>query len=101
MKKTSSFHLEQSTLDYILIYQLENNLSSRNKALEQMIFELRTLKENTFNYDNMMYDIEGLFKKYAIEKSVTVENNVITESKITEKGKKLKGIYSTMLEDDE
>lgn len=45
MKKTSSFHLEEDIFNEIEKYQIENNLSSRNIALERMILEFKSLKK--------------------------------------------------------
>lgn len=43
MKKTTSFHLEQSTIDEIEAYKSKFGLSSRNEALEKMLVERRII----------------------------------------------------------
>lgn len=43
MKKTTSFHLEQSTIDEIEAYKNKFGLSSRNEALEKMLVERRII----------------------------------------------------------
>lgn len=80
MKKTSSFHLEESTLELILNYQKENKLSSRNIALEHMLVEYQILKNFTFE----------------LPRKQTIKEEIIEEKKLTKKGKKIKSVYDSM-----
>ena len=52
-KKSSTVHLENSTWQEINEYMKENDISSRNDAIERMLLERRLLLKMTINPSNI------------------------------------------------
>lgn len=85
MKKSTSFHLETDIIDYIVSYQNENNLSSRNIALERIIFEWLNMKKEIEYKDNFIefankFVVTDLKKTNTISKSNNNVKRSITDS---------------------
>lgn len=67
MKKSTSFHLETDIIDSIVSYQLENNLSSRNMALERIILEWLNMKKE-IEYKDKLIEFANKFVGTEIKK---------------------------------
>lgn len=78
MKNTTSFHLEESTLDFIKQYQYDNRLSSRNIALEHILVEYKTMKE------------------FGIDKIDSLNTNNSSKNTMSSKGKRFEKIMNDM-----
>lgn len=81
MKKSTSFHLEMDIIDYIVSYQIENNLSSRNLALERIIFEWLNMKKE-IEYKDQFIEFANKFIGTEIKKPniINKSNNNVKRS---------------------
>lgn len=81
-KKTSSFHLEEDIYKIIEDYQKENNLSSRNSALERIILEYKYLIKKDINNS---FNSKEKVEKVEEEETITNKNeNKTEENKVKE-----------------
>lgn len=77
MKRTTSFNLENDTLDEIELYKKKYNLSSRNVALERMLLERR----NFFMFlDRLSINNEVRHINEDIKTEVKKEESIIGKS---------------------
>lgn len=81
MKKTSSFNLEEMTYNDIIRYKEENNLSSRNIALEMMLMERRSMLKMLNHIPKVCCDpVESNIIDSHIEESKNEDNDFISNS---------------------
>lgn len=99
MKKTTSFHLDESILKEITDYQKENNITSRNAALERMIMDIKNIKRELDDKTALAEYAKMMLLNSSIENKVIpeVDNKPNKNSNI--KNKEMRNSIKTAFDD--